>query len=219
MARRTWLLDALSEALTVADPGEIKRQLTIYVPADVQRSLAAAGIRDEQLFPTPLLLETQPSLIGYYRLLIGVPQKTFYGASSGMGLFRRMEATGTLNAAQRAALPEFCTAMAIPLAALVRQISPVITPRDVIELPLLTLGSQLQGSNNNIIGQAAIKGIFLSIAGITKDITTRQTASELHLRTPRGRLFIIALANDPDVRLQEVLPDDLSNQLSIEVKG
>lgn len=107
VARKTWLLDALNEALSVADPTEIKRQISRYAPADVQRTLAAAGIRDEHVFPTPLLLEAQPSLVGYYRLLVGVPQKTFYRSGTGMGIFRRMEAAGTINAASRAALRNF----------------------------------------------------------------------------------------------------------------
>ena len=203
VARKTWLLDALNEALAVADPAEIKRQIARYVPADVQRTLAAAGIRDEHVFPTPLLLEVQPTLVGYYRLLVGVPQKTFYGAGGGMGLFRRMETAGTITAAQRASLPAFCTAMGSALAELVRQLSPPITPRDVNELPLLTLGSQFQGGNNNIIGQAAIKGIFLSITEATKGILVRQIPTELYLTTPPGRSFVIALASDPDIRLQE----------------
>jgi hypothetical protein len=45
--------------------------------------------------------------------------------------------------------------MAENLATLVRQISPRITARDVSELPLLTLGAQLYGSNNNTIGKQA----------------------------------------------------------------
>lgn len=219
VARRTWLHEALSAALAIADPGEIKRQLAAYVPTDVQRSLAAAGIRDEHIFPTPHLLEMQPSLIGYYRLLLGVPQKTSYGSGTGMSIFRRMEIAGTINDRQRAALPEFCATMAIALAELVRKTAPALTPRDVTELPLLILGSQFQGGNNNSIGQAAIKGVFLSIVEITKDMLTSQTATELRLTTPSGRSFVIALASDPDVSVREVLPDNVKNRLSIEVKG
>jgi hypothetical protein len=47
--------------------------------------------------------------------------------------------------------------------------SPTITLRDVAELPLLTIGAQFQGSNNNIIGQQATVDVFLSIAEIVKD--------------------------------------------------
>jgi len=100
----------------------------------------------------------------------------------------------------------------------VRRLSPVITPRDVAELPLLTLGSQLQGGHNNTIGQAAIKGIFLAVAEIAKGLITRQSATEIHIETPIGRVFLIALANDPDVRLEETTARSRSKLLSIEVK-
>ena len=43
----------------------LKTQLMTYVPADVQQILAAAGVRDEHVFPTPIVLETQPTLVGY----------------------------------------------------------------------------------------------------------------------------------------------------------
>jgi hypothetical protein len=84
-ARKTWLIDALAEALGRIDPAKLKEQVSTYVPADAQRILAKAGIRDEHVFPTPITLETTPTLVGYYRLLLGVPQKTFYGGGTGMG--------------------------------------------------------------------------------------------------------------------------------------
>lgn len=220
VARSTWLMDALSDALGRVDPNQLKRELSNYAPVDVQQTLAAAGVRDEHVFPTPVILEAQPTLIGYYRLLLGVPQKTFYGSGTGMSLFRNMEAKGTIVATQRAALPAFCSAMSQALAELVRQMKPAVTPRDVAELPLLTLGSQFQGGNNNVIGQAATKGVFLAIAEIVEPWITEQTATELEIRTPGGRTFSLALSGDPDVRLQEQLAgDELGNILSIEIKG
>ena len=66
-------MDALREALRDIDPNELKAQITHYVPADVQQILATAGIRDEHVFPVPIVLETAPYLVGYYRLLLGLP--------------------------------------------------------------------------------------------------------------------------------------------------
>lgn len=54
-----------------------------HVPADVQKLLAAADLRDEYVFPVPAVIEAQPTLVGYYRLLLGAPQKTFYKGSTG----------------------------------------------------------------------------------------------------------------------------------------
>jgi hypothetical protein len=68
-------MDALSDVLGRIDPNTLKMQLTTYVPADAQQILAAAGVRDEHVFPTPIVLEAKPTLVGYYRLLLGVSQK------------------------------------------------------------------------------------------------------------------------------------------------
>jgi hypothetical protein len=126
-ARKSLLLDALREALRGADPNTIKKQLSTYVPVDVQKVLAASGIRDEHVFPVPALLESKPTLVGYYRLLLGVPQKTFYKGNTGMGQFKSMETRGLLKPTKRPDLEGFCAAMAHSLAELVRQMAPPIS--------------------------------------------------------------------------------------------
>lgn len=218
-ARKTWLIDALSEALGRVDPNTLKGQLSTYVPVDVQQLLAAAGVRDEHVFPTPIVLETQPALVGYYRLLLGVSQKLFYRSGTGMGRFRSMETRGTINSRQKAGLPEFCEAMSESLAELVRQISPTITPRDVTELPLLTLGAQFQGANNNTIGQQATVEVFLAIADIVKDYTTGRDSRRVTVTNASGRTVTIALASDPDVLIQEDFGGVLHDRVAIEIKG
>ncbi len=81
------MLDALSAALAEAGPCVLKSELLEDVPKDVQQVLASAGVRDEHVFPVHCLLETAPTLVGYYRLLLGSPQKSFYTAETGFGLF------------------------------------------------------------------------------------------------------------------------------------
>jgi len=121
-ARKQWFMDALSEALGQIDQDFVKEEIRKYVPGDVQKILAAGGLRDEHVFPIPSVLEAKPSLVGYYRLLLGAPQKTFYKGSTGMGRFKSMEESGVLSVKTQQVLPEFCRAMAAPLAELVRQI-------------------------------------------------------------------------------------------------
>lgn len=218
-ARKTYLIDALSEALGRVDPDALREQLGVYVPSDVQQVLAMAGVRDEHVFPTPVLLETQPTLLGYYRLLLGVSQKVFYRSGTGMGRFRSMETRGTLSPVQRSHLPECCHALSEALAGLVRQISPTITPRDVSELPLLTLGSQFQGANNNTIGQQATLEVFLAIADIVKDYTVERDGRRIVVTNASGRTVTIVLAGDPDVRVQEDFGGTVHNRVAIEIKG
>ena len=215
-----WLHDALSEALKAADPATLKAQITTYVPPQAQRILAAARIRDEVVFPTPIVLEAKPTLVGYYRLLLGSPQKTFYGSGTGMHRFKRMESDGVITDGLRAALPDFCAAMSEPLAELVRQLSPQITDRDVAELPLLTFGSFLQGQNNVAIGAQATKDVYLAVAEIVKPFIQQHDERRIIVKNASGRLVRISLAIDPDIRIEE---EDFGGKsipkVALEIKG
>lgn len=218
-ARKTWLADALSDALGRIDPATLRAQIGTYAPADAQSILAAAGIRDEHVFPTPVILEDLPTLVGYYRLLLGAPQKSFYGSGSGMGSFRTMESRGTITERQRTLLPDFCTAMCEALAELVRQLSPGVSLRDIAELPLLTLGSQFQGANNVKIGKEATEAVFVAIADITKKYISSRTANRLLITNASRRTVSIALAAEPDVRVEEEAPGTWHKKVAIEIKG
>jgi hypothetical protein len=218
-ARKSWLMDALIEALNTAEPNIVKDQISTYVPADVQRTLAAAGIRDENVFPVPAVLEAQPTLVGYYRLLLGIPQKTFYKGGSGMGQFKTMEMRGLLNQARRPDLEGFCAAMADSLSRLLREMSPPISRRDVAELPLLTLGSQFQGGNNNVIGKRATVDVFLAVLDLVKGHIVSHDERRIVVTNASGRKVFIALATDPDIRIQEEFGVELRNQVAIEIKG
>lgn len=218
-ARKTWLIDALQEALAEADPAEVKREVSELVPADAQRILAAAGIRDEYVFPVPSLLRLKPTLIGYYRLLLGIPQKGFYTAATGMTLFKSMEASGRVSERQIEHLSAFCRAMTASLAELVRQLSPTITMRDVNDLPLLTLGAQLQGSNNNAIGRQATVDVFLAIGEIVSPYISSRTEREIRIRNASHRTVAITLASDPDVSVTEMFEAEARPRLAVEIKG
>jgi hypothetical protein len=212
-------MDALKEALKEAAPNLVKEQLGLYVPQDVQQILASAGVRDEHVFPVPAVLEAKPTLIGYYRLLLGVPQKSFYRSGTGMGQFKSMESRGLLNSKRRPDLEGFCTTMGASLAELIRQMSTQFTLRDVLELPLLTLGSQFQGGNNNTIGRQATLDVFLSISELVKEHTEAADSGSITLSNASGRKVLIALAGDPDIRIQEEFDGQLRNKVAIEIKG
>jgi hypothetical protein len=217
-ARRQWFMDALSEALGRLDQSTVKQQIREYVPGDVQKILASARLRDECVFPVPAVIENAPSLVGYYRLLLGAPQKSFYKGSTGMGRFKGMEESGTMSKKAQVLVPEFCRAMANPLAELVRQI-PKISEQDLRELPLLTFGSQLQGSNNTQIGKTAMKEVFVAVKEIVSKYIVATTENRLTLKNAAGRTVFISLAHDPDVCVQEQVSDRIHHKVAIEVKG
>jgi hypothetical protein len=217
-ARKKYFTDALSEALSVLDPVKIKAEISEYVPKGVQKQLAAAGLRDEYVFPVPAVIRTKPTLIGYYRLLLGAPQKSFYKGVTGMGAFKSMEEMGTMSQKQQARVPDFCKAMAGPLADLVRQISN-FTERDLHELPLLTFGSQLQGSNNTQIGKKAMEEVFIAITEILEKYVTKKEPKKLTLKNASARTVFVSLSHDPDVSVQEQVEHRTHNKVAIEVKG
>ncbi len=217
-ARKKYFMDALSQALATLDQNTVKTQIAKYVSADVQKLLAAAGLRDEYVFPVPAVIEAKPTLIGYYRLLLGAPQKSFYKGSTGMGIFKSMEEMDTMSARQKAYVPDFCTAMARPLADLVRQI-PSFAERDLRELPLLTFGSQLQGSNNTQIGKRAMQEVFVAITEILEKSVSNKEANKLTLKNSAGRTVFVILSHDPDVCVLEQVENRTHSKVAIEVKG
>ncbi|MGA2514851.1 MAG: XcyI family restriction endonuclease [Candidatus Limnocylindrales bacterium] len=218
-ARKTWLSDALSETLGAVDPNAVKADVARLVPKDAQAILAGAGIRDEQVFPTPTVVRHKATLLAYYRLLLGLPRKSFYATGTGRGMFASMEDTDRITAQQEAKLDDLLTAMVAALADLVRQISPTVTPRDVAELPLLTLGSQMQGANNNIIGQQGTRNVFLAIRSIVEPCIVEETNVELTIVNASKRRVLITLAADPDVRIREDVGGTLSYKVAIEIKA
>ncbi|MGH7745240.1 MAG: XcyI family restriction endonuclease [Candidatus Dormibacteria bacterium] len=58
-ARKKYFMDAMSQALTTLDQRQIKASIADYVPSDVQKKLAGAGLRDEYVFPLPDVIETR----------------------------------------------------------------------------------------------------------------------------------------------------------------
>lgn len=211
-------MDALSDALGHLEQKVIKDQIGEYVPEDIQKILAAAGLRDEHVFPVPAVIEKKPSLVGYYRLLLGAPQKSFYKGSTGMGRFKGMEELGTMSTKVQPFIAAFCRAMAKPLADLVRQI-PKITERDLHELPLLTFGSQLQGSNNTQIGKTAMKELFVAVKEIVAKYIVAISDNRLTLKNSADRSVFVTLSHDPDVSIQEQVGDRIHHRVAIEVKG
>ena len=218
-ARKEWLEDLLQQALQSATASKVRAQLTELVPDDVAATLASSGIRDEYVFPTSELLEIQPTLLGYYRLLLGVSQKAFYRSGTGFSRFKSMETSGTLNAFQRQYLANLCAALSVPLADLIRQLSPAVTARDVRELPLLTLGAQFQGGNNVAIGKQATQAIFLTIRELVEEHIFSHSESSLIVRNSAGRSVRMVLAGDPDVRILEEFDGGWDNRVAIEIKG
>ena len=86
-------------------------------------------------------------------------------------------------------------------------------------LPLLTLGAQFYGSNNNVIGKQATTDVFLSVAEIVKASIVTQSGNRITITNASGRKVVIAQATDPDIRIQEEFEGQLRHKVAIEIKG
>ena len=78
--RRLYLREGLKT--TIEDEGfdlaKLDADLSNHVSAKYLKRLASSGLRGEVVFPVPYLIENNPFLLGYYRLLFGFSQKAFY---------------------------------------------------------------------------------------------------------------------------------------------
>ena len=106
--RSVYLQDALSKTVADLDLATIDKELSAYVPQNSLKALAKHGLRGELVFSVPCLLEANPYLLGYYRLLLGFSQKEFYTTQFGLSGFKSMEAKGNLSDKNRQRLPSLC---------------------------------------------------------------------------------------------------------------
>ncbi len=165
------------------------------------------------------MIARTPTLVGYYRLLLGVSQKQLYASGSGMGMFKSLEGGGAMSRRAAAELPAFCEAMGEALGELISGIKPSITDRDIDELPLLTLGAQFRGKNNNLIGQEAADDVFLAIREIVGPYIVHEGGREITVKNSAGREVRIRRAADPDVSIEELFDEAWRSQVAIEIKG
>jgi hypothetical protein len=73
-----YLSNALGETIKELDIFQIDKQLSEFVEPKYLKKVASFGLRGEIFFPVPYIIESNPKLLGYYRLLLGISQKAFY---------------------------------------------------------------------------------------------------------------------------------------------
>ncbi len=218
-ARTTILHGALADALGEVDPQVVGRELDANAPTSARRMLARAGVRDEHVFATPAVLRARPTTLGYYRLLLGVSKKQFYRAEIGLSRFSVMEEQDRLRQEEDARLPDLCSRLNAMMAELVMQLAPDMSPADVDQLPLLTLGAQFDGGYRNGLGQAAVENVSLAIRELVVDHIQSETANSLTLVNNSGRTVGIVFGADPDVAITEEFNGDRRLNVAVEIKG
>jgi len=94
-ARRLYLQPALGVAVGNVGVIVIDAELQRLVPEQALNHLAQSGLRGERVFPVPSIITRTPSLLGYYRMLLGFSKKEFQ--KRGYGTWITAEENNTLS--------------------------------------------------------------------------------------------------------------------------
>lgn len=225
-ARRKVLQEALFETVSKIEVAELDKELATYAAPRGLSILAKNGLRGELVFPVPLVLRTKPSLLGYYRLLLGFSQKEFYGAEKSFGVseFRSLETKNSISPKLGGRLPELCMSLGRSALFLLEDIEQKnqdpISHGLLKELSLLTLGAQFRGGINNQLGKDAIERVFNLIKGVVAHASPQINGKSLEFKNAANRKVIIEMASDPDIVIREVLSQsDVRTKIAVEVKG
>ena len=219
--RATHLQNALLETVRDIDIATLDQQLAKYVPPADLATLAQYGLRAELLFAVPAILEKNPYLLGYYRLLMGYSQKEFYGHDKGFGVshFKSLEKNGKIGKMSAAGLPELCVAFCAAASTLLAGIGPLRVSRELLDdLTLLTIGPQLRGGINNQRGADGIVQVFELIREIIAHAAAEVRENAIKVNSATGRPFLIEFTPDPDIIIREEMAHQhYRNVVAIEV--
>lgn len=215
--RGCYLHEALMEAVGQLQISQLDEELASYVKELPLKRVAMFGIRGEVFFPVPCILLVAPRLLGYYRLLLGLSQKEVYNKGP-FGRFRILEEEGRIPEAMRPRIPALCRSLARTAELLVEGIDE-LSPANVHDLQLLTLGPQLRGSRNTSIGSAATAEVYELIHGIVQPFIHEETPRTIQIKNASGRMVSIEFFSDPDISIKEVLESRIRPLVSVEIKG
>jgi hypothetical protein len=185
--RETYLLDALLAAVSMLDIPQIDQELRELVSNSSLQKVAGWGLRGEIVFAVPCVLKSRPTLLGYYRLLLGFSQKQFYGERYGFAPFKPMEEAGRLTSTHLNSIRELCQALcgsAELLVAGIRELS----RNSVHELTLLTVGPQPRGGVLNALGSRATRQVFELIDSRVTDAIVSSSQKSFKLHNAAGRV-------------------------------
>ncbi len=219
--KKTHLQQALLETVSRLDIVALDAEVAQLAASDGLRTLAKFGLRAETAFVLPTVLKTRPTLLTYYRTLLGYSQKEFYKSGTGLGTFKSAEETGILSAAAASHLTEFCKFLNLQISILLAGLEGIdLSTGFLNELSLLSVGPQLRGGNNNLLGQAGIAEVFSLIKEAVSHSRHEIETTRITLINAAGRTVLIEVAADPDIVISEQSPSQNDRPLVvIEVKA
>lgn len=223
-ARETILQKALLDTVMKLDISTIDHEAHQYIPKEALKILAGCGLRAELAFALPSILNANPRLLGYYRLLLGFSQKAFYTKKFGLSgsVFLNMEENGVIDSKIKPCIADLCQAINQSAAFLITNIKPEhLSSKHLDDLALLTFGPQLRGGNNVKIGTDAVQEVFEIIKEIVGPHCNDVKGNFIQLVDATGRQIGIKFSSDPDIEIFTIGQPSQSNRplLAIEVKG
>jgi hypothetical protein len=212
---------ALAEVVADIPVATLNEELSCYAEASTLQRLASSGIRGEVFCAVPAVLEKKPTLLAYYRLLLGFSQKEFYNRAFGTGRFKVLEERGVLNEFHRENLASLCRSLNNSMSHLVASLEhPAPSMQLAHDLALLTLGPQLRGGANVRKGTAGIVTVFKILQRIVSSSIVAQSKKRIAVSNSSGRIVEIAFAPDPDIVITESHSQlSFRNIVAIEVKS
>lgn len=209
--------EALSKAVSSLTISDIDLELKRYVTNDSLQKLATFSLRGETIFPLPILLKTNPFLLGYYRLLLGFSQKEFY-TKGPFSAFKLMEEKGKISQNSLKNLEDLCKSLIVSCECFMKQMDE-FNLSTISELQLLTVGPQFRGSLNNEYGQIATQKAFTVIKNLVKPYIVSSTPTSIEIINNSNRTVQIRFSSDPDIEIIEQLNSSDRGLISIEIKG
>lgn len=211
------LMPALLQCAAAVPLEELDRELLAYAGEEHLRPLREVGLRGELVYAVPGIIRRLPSLLGYYRLLLGFSCKEYY--KGPFAKFARCEEQCDITRGTEPHIDALCKSLCESAWILILEL-PRLSTELFQALTFLTLGAQFRGSYNNVIGQKANKQLFDAIRAIVKPAIEEDTTTALVIRNAANRLVRIEFAPDPDIAVREELPSGAFNErIAIEIKG
>ena len=214
--RDLYMYDAMKRTVEKIDRKLVDQELSQFATGRHLRKAASFGLRGELFFPVPCIIEANPFLLGYYRLLFGLSQNEFYGRGP-FGPFKRLEDSGELPDKLRRHIPGLCMSLARTAEELVDGIDD-LSLGALHDLQLLTLGPQLRASENTKLGQDAARELFDIICRIIRPYVKETTHRTILLENDSWRTVIIEFFGDPDICITEKLPSGVRPLLAMKIE-
>lgn len=219
--RDRMLGENLKIAVATIDPDILQSEIAKFVNKDCRMVLQGLSIREETMFALPCVLNSNPTLLGYYRLLMGISEKQFYTSSTGLSIFKPMEHDGKITKNSEQEINNLCYAINSAMENLLKSVNRSTLTQDLEALPLMTLGVYADGVWRNIIGTQAALHVFGTIKQIVKssgaDIITDEDKC-LRFKNGAGVIYRVIPSSDPDISVFLEEPSE-EKLLCIEIKG